>query len=256
MPKLKVGGHQLYYEWRDAFHPERETAVYLHDGLGATGSWKDFPDRIGAANGLNALVFDRYGYGRSQARRTFGANFMEAEVPVLLELLDKLGLARAHLIGQSDGASIALVFAALHPRRVITLVAEAAHTFVERETLGGIRALRKAAKAGKLPAWLTRLHGKRGAALLEAWSSHWLSPVHAEWSIEKYLGYIECPVLVVQGDRDEFGTEAQVTSIVNRVGGAETWIADGCGHTPHNEAQEAFLERVTRFLRQRAGGGG
>ncbi|MCH7479496.1 MAG: alpha/beta hydrolase, partial [SAR324 cluster bacterium] len=96
------------------------------------------------------------------------------------------------------------------------------------------------------------LHGKRGAALLEAWSSHWLSPVHAKWSIEKYLGYIECPLLVVQGDRDEFGSEAQVTAIVNRVGGAETWIVEGCGHTPHNEAPEAFLERVTQFLRQNA----
>jgi pimeloyl-ACP methyl ester carboxylesterase len=239
----------LHVDWRVAPRPDTEVVIFLHDGLGATGSWQTMPERIAAATGLSAMLYDRWGYGRSAPREAFPFGFMEQEVPVLLDLLDREGIARPHLVGHSDGGSIALLFAARHPERVRSVVTEAAHVFVEPETQAGIRALLEAKAAGQMPRWLERLHGERAAALLDAWGSGWLTPAHARWNIEDCLAQVRCPLLVIQGDRDEFGTLAQVEAIVSRAPNAQRWVARDCGHTPHAEAADHFAERVSAFLR-------
>ncbi len=253
MPFLTVRRHRLYYEWRGDFDPTRETAVFLHDGLGATGSWRDVPERIGRATGLNALVYDRYGYGRSAPRANFPFAFMNREAPALGELLGRLGLESAHLVGHSDGGSIALLFAAQHPERVRSVVTEAAHTMVEDETRHGIQELMDALAAGKLPPWLFKLHGERGEAVLRAWGRSALSARHKEWNILASLAAIQAPLFVIQGEHDEFGTEAQVESISSRAGDVKTWLVKGCGHTPHGQETEAFVRRVAAFLRRHKG---
>ena len=197
---------------------------------------------------MNALVYDRWGYGQSDPRESFPYGFMEAEVPLLRDLLDAQAIRCAHLIGHSDGASIAMLLAARWPERVSSLVTEAAHSFVEPETHAGIRALLEAQRAGRTPAWLARLHGERAEKLLRAWGEGWLSEAHGQWCIEDWLGYIDAPTFVIQGERDEFGTAAQVHAIVNRVVGAEVWIVPGCGHTPHAQAEDEFVARVADFV--------
>lgn len=249
MPELFNRRYRLHYVWAEPPRPALPTVVLLHDGLGAIGSWRDLPGRLAAALEANVLVYDRWGYGQSEERPVFEDRFMEAEVPVLLELLEHLGIERAALVGHSDGGSIALLCAAWHPRRVPVVVTEAAHTFVEPETQAGIRALVALQAAGKTPGWLHKLHGARAESLLRAWSDHWLSDVHARWDIRGELPRLQCPVLAVQGDADEFGTQAQVDSILAARPGAESWIVPGCGHTPHTQVEDAFLERVVAFLR-------
>jgi pimeloyl-ACP methyl ester carboxylesterase len=249
MPEFQSSGYRLHYEWGATFDAQRPTLVLLHDGLGAIGSWRELPRRLGGALGANALVYDRWGYGRSEPRPAFTDRFMEAEVPILLELLEHLRIERPCLVGHSDGGSIALLFAAWHPSRVRCVVTEAAHTFVEPETQAGIRALVALQAAGRTPAWLTRLHGARADDVLRAWSAHWLSDVHARWDIRGELSRVHCPVLAVQGDADEFGTQAQVDSILAAIPGTQSWIAPGCGHTPHSQAEDAFIQRVGDFLR-------
>ena len=173
MPFLHVRRRRIYYEWQGAHNPERETVVFLHDGLGAIGSWRDMPERIGAALRVNALVYDRYGYGRSEPRARFPYAFMNREVPALAGMLTRLGVPRAHLVGHSDGGSIALLFAARFPKRVGSIVTEAAHTFVENETRAGIQALMDALAAGSPPVWLNKLHGARGSAVLAGAPCSW-----------------------------------------------------------------------------------
>lgn len=249
MAEFQSRAYRLHFEWGRPRDPGRPTVVLLHDGLGATGSWRTLPQRLAEALDANTLAYDRWGYGRSQARPVFVDRFMEAEVPTLLELLEHLGIERPCLLGHSDGGSIALLCAAWHPRRVCAVVTEAAHTFVEPETQAGIRDLAALQAAGRTPPWLGKLHGERADQLLSAWSDHWLSPVHARWDIRAELPRVRCPVLAVQGDADEFGTQAQVDSILAAVPGAQSWIVSGCGHTPHTQAEDAFLERVVEFLR-------
>jgi len=250
MPIFAAPGYRLYYEWGNGFDPSRPTAVLLHDGLGAVGSWRGLPARLSENLNINTLVYDRFGYGRSQARTAFPDRFMEGEVPVLPGLLDHLGLDqdRVHLVGHSDGGSIALLFAGRYPDRVGAVVTEAAHVFVEEKTQAGIRDLVTLQSQGRTPGWLHKLHGERAESLLTLWSERWLTDLHAGWDIRSHLPAVRAPVLAVQGEEDEFGTQAQVDSILQGVAGSSSWIAPQCGHTPHAQAEDAFLEKVSVFL--------
>lgn len=247
MADLTLGGHRIHCVWPNGRGEGRETVVFLHDGLGTMESWKDHPQRLAEAHGLNALAYDRWGYGKSAPRPDFPFAFIEAELPPLVQLLDKFRLGAVHLVGHSDGGTIALLLAALFPGRVLSAVTISAHVFTEPQSRAGIRALQEAQAGGRTPAWLKKLHGRRAEKLLAAWCAGWLGMVHEDWNIEGSLHQIQCPLLVVQGEHDDFGTPAQVEAIVSRVAGAESWLVPNCGHTAYNEQPEAFRERVGDF---------
>ena len=74
------------------------------------------------------------------------------------------------------------------------------------------------------------------------WNRAWLDPDFRAWNIEEYLGAIRCPVLVIQGEDDEYGTLAQVDAIEAGCGGpVRRLVLPDCGHSPHREQPEATL---------------
>jgi pimeloyl-ACP methyl ester carboxylesterase len=225
--------------------------VLLHDSLGSVGLWRDFPERLAAATGLDVFAYDRQGHGSSGP---FGAEartpaYLHAQAAVLDRVLAAAGIDDAVLLGHSDGGSIALLAAALHPRRVRAVVAEAAHVFVEERTLAGIREAREAVVRGDLLDRLARHHGEKARRLTEVWIDTWLSEAFRPWNVEAELRRIRCPVLVLQGAEDEYGTDAQVHAIAGGVSGpSRAVIFPGLRHTPHREAPEAVLGAVAEFL--------
>ncbi len=229
----------------------RPTLVFLHDSLGCITVWRDFPDRLAAALGCDALVYDRRGYGASSpfAPEPRRPGYLEDEADVLARVLEACGVARAVLVGHSDGGSIALVAAARRPDLVRAVVTEGAHVFVEELTLAGIRAAREALRTTDLRERLLRHHGERTDAVTSAWIDVWLSPAFRDWSIERYLPAIRCPVLALQGTDDEYGTAEQVRAIVEGVAGpARAHLIPGVGHTPHRAAADEVLRVTTAFL--------
>ncbi len=243
----EFGGHRLRLHLQEAVG-SGSAAIFLHHGLGAIDAWQDLPGVLGGvAPGGRVLVYERWGYGGSAARERFAPGFMEAEVPVLEEIVESLAIRPVHLIGHSDGASITLLFAAACPDLVGSVVSIAAHTFVETATTRSIRALLAGANSGNLPPWLTRQHGARAETLLRAWADVWLGDEHGSWNITIKLAGVRCPVLALQGSADEFGSLEQLRSIESGVAGAEGWLVDGAGYSPHFDQREAFVERVAAF---------
>jgi pimeloyl-ACP methyl ester carboxylesterase len=95
---------------------------------------------------------------------------------------------------------------------------------------------------------LAKYHDDVDAAFY-GWSDVWLDPAFRQCSIEDHLPRITCPVLVIQGEDDEYGTRRQVDAIAAGVGGsAATLMLTGCGHAPHRDQREVVLERVARFI--------
>jgi pimeloyl-ACP methyl ester carboxylesterase len=225
--------------------------VLLHDSLGSVALWRDFPERLAEATGLGVFAYDRRGHGGSDplGARPRTSAYLHDEAATLARVLESAAIEDAILFGHSDGGSIALLAAAHHPAPVRAVVAEAAHVFVEERTLEGIRAAQRAVAEGDLLARLTRHHGPKAEALLAAWMGTWLSPGFRGWNIEDDLRRIRCPVLVVQGDLDEYGTSAQVKAIARGVAGpARTLVLAGVRHTPHRESPAAVLEAVTELV--------
>jgi len=251
---LPLGDHALRVHAIAMAEPAastRPTVVFLHDSLGCITAWRDFPERLANALGCNALVYDRRGYGGSSP---FGPEprrpgYLEDEADMLMRVLEACGVSQAVLFGHSDGGSIALVAAARRPDVVAAVVTEGAHVFVEELTLAGIRDARSALRTTDLRERLHRHHGERTDAVISAWIDTWLSPEFRDWNIARYLPSIRCPVLVLQGADDEFGTPDQVRAIAEGVSGpARAHLIPDVGHTPHRAAPEEVLRLTTAFL--------
>ena len=87
--------------------------------------------------------------------------------------------------------------------------------------------------------------------MFTAWSRIWLDPAFRSWNIEDLLPAITVPLLVLQGRDDQYGTAAQVDSIVTRTGGPATpLLLEGCGHAPRLEMPELTLEHMAAFITQ------
>ncbi|MEO0779260.1 MAG: alpha/beta hydrolase [Bacteroidota bacterium] len=243
-------GH-LTLKWTRNF-PDRPTIVFLHDALGSIPQWKDFPGRLAARCRCNGLVYERYGYGgASDAPRKRGLDYLEREAEVLLELVERLDLERPLLYGHSDGGTIALLAAARQPHGFRGLVTEAAHVLVEEITLAGIRKAVAAYENGALRSKLAFYHGERVDAVFRAWADTWLAPFFRAWNIETQLSSVVCPALVLQGEADEYGSEAQVAGIRRAVAGpAEVVLLEGLGHLPHKEDRDRVLDLAAGFIKR------
>lgn len=228
------------------------TLVFLHEGLGAAAHWKDFPDAIAADTGLPAIVYSRYGYGGSApARLPRPTRYMHEEgQQVLPALLEALAIRRPLLVGHSDGASIALIHAALPGEGPVALVLEAPHVFVEEISLEGIRQARTAYEDGRLKPGLARYHRDVEAAF-RGWNDVWLDPAFRDWNIEDMLPGIRCPILQIQGRDDAYGTAAQLAAIEANAGGpVRTLLLPDCGHAPHRDQRDAVAAAMTGFIRE------
>ena len=169
----------------------------------------------------------------------------EGEV-VLPALLAALEIPRAILFGHSDGASIALICAGTYPQLAAALILEAPHVFVEDLSVESIAAARDAWTATDLRAKLARYHDDVDGAF-RGWNDAWLDPRFRDWNIEAYADRVRCPVLVVQGDADEYGTIAQVDAIAARIANSDVFLVPHAGHSPHRDAAPAVVARIVAF---------
>lgn len=233
-----------------AGEPGRPTLVFLHEGLGSIDLWRTFPDDVAtAAGGLPSVVFSRHGHGHSDpADLPRPVDYMHREASVVLpELLHELGVERPLLIGHSDGASIALLYAG-GGHDIAGLVCIAPHVFVEDESIAGIEAARVQFEATDMTSRMARYHDDPDATF-RGWNDVWLSPAFRAWNIESSLPAITAPILLVQGTADQYGTMAQIESIRAGVAGpCRTVAVEGAGHAPHLEAGESVVREVADFI--------
>ena len=222
--------------------------VLLHEGLGSVAMWKDFPDRLAEATKLRVLAYSRQGYGQSDpitGPRHPDYMHVEAEI-VLPALLDSAGIERLILFGHSDGASIALIYAAAHP--VTALVLEAPHVFVEPLTVDSIEKAKIIYETTDLAAKLGRYH-QDPDHVFWGWNNIWLDARFLAWNIEDLLAGIGCPILLLQGADDEYGTRGQLDAIAAETANTNIVLLPGCGHSPHRDQRDPVLKEATAFIK-------
>ena len=227
------------------------TIVMLHEGLGSVGLWGDFPDRIAAATDAGVFVYSRAGYGRSSpGKLPRTTRFMHEEAcDVLPRVLAAIGFQRGFLLGHSDGGSIAAIYAgSVQDHRVRGLVLIAPHFFTEDMGLAEIVRAREAFTSGNFRDKLRRWHADVDGAF-RSWSEPWLDPQFRKWDITESLGYIRVPMLIVQGDADQYGTLKQLEAAQEACYcPVETAVLPGMRHVPQREAPELTLQIVTDFI--------
>ncbi len=166
-------------------------------------------------------------------------------------VLDAIGFQRGLLIGHSDGASIATIFAGAHAdHRVRGVGLIAPHFIVEDISLESIAAAKVAYEAGDLRMRLARWHSHVDVAF-RGWNDAWLDPEFRKWDISEYLGFIRVPIQILQGQDDQYGTARQIEIAREQCYcPVDVMLMRGVRHTPQREAPEATLGALGAFYRR------
>jgi pimeloyl-ACP methyl ester carboxylesterase len=247
---LRIGASDLEYRFIGPAPDTAPTIVMLHEGLGSVGLWGDFPEKLQAATGCGVFAYSRAGYGHSSpVTLPRPVDYMHIEaLDVLPKLLDAIGFDRGLLLGHSDGASIAAIYAGAHQdHRVQGIALIAPHFVIEDISVKSIAEIRAAYENTDLKTKLARWHKDVDNAFY-GWNGAWLDPKFRDWDISEYLAYIRVPVAIVQGESDQYGTLRQV-EIANEecYCPVDVTVIPNAGHSPQREAPEATLDAITQF---------
>ena len=248
---LNIGSSELEYRMIGPPPHEAPTLVVLHEGLGSVRQWGDFPDRLATATNAGVFVYSRAGYGESSpVALPRPLTYMHDEaLDVLPKVLDAIGFRRGILIGHSDGASIAAIYAgSVQDHRIRGLSLIAPHFVVEDVGIASIAAAKQAYETTDLKDKLARWHKDVDVAF-RGWNEAWLSPEFRKWDIAESLAYIRVPVQIVQGGADQYGTLRQI-EIANEecYCPVDVAVLPGIGHAPHREAPNRTLIVISDFV--------
>lgn len=255
--QLDVLGHSLEVQ-HIAGNAAQPTIVFLHEGLGSVAMWRDFTAQVCTATGRAGLVYSRAGYGQSSpATQPLLPTYMHYEAwEVLPALLAQLGIKRPVLLGHSDGATIALLYASRYDTTVC--IAMAPHLWVEDISLRSIAAARLAFETTDLRSKLAKFHCDVDSAFWQ-WNDVWLSVGFRSFNITADCQRITCPLLAIQGHDDAYGTMAQIDALApdfykkNDVFSPKNLLRqllklEQCGHSPHKDQTAKVMAAVVECL--------
>jgi pimeloyl-ACP methyl ester carboxylesterase len=255
---LMVQGRSLEVQRIGGLSRNVPELVFLHEGLGSISHWRNFPEQVADATGCPVTVYSRYGSGESDLLgEERPVSYMHDEaLRALPDLLQQLDIEKPILVGHSDGASIALIFAGapagVHDG-VLGLVLLAPHVFVEDRSVASIAEAKTSFETTNLPEKLAR-HHRDAASTFWGWNNIWLRPDFRAWNIEEYLPRITCPILAIQGLDDQYGTITQVQAIAQQSGGpVEIVPLAECRHSPQRDQPEAVLAAIAEFVKRTSG---
>lgn len=248
---LTVNGKALEYA---CFGPAPNTAptiIMLHEGLGCVALWRDFPERLAAETGLGVVAYSRAGYGQSDPTdlpRSLDYMTHEA-IDVLPQIVDVLGIEKAVLLGHSDGATIATIYAgSVEDFRIRGLIVMAPHYFTEAMGLKEIAKAKVAFETADLGGKLAKYHKDPNTAFY-GWNDSWLHPEFRKWNVAESIDYLRIPTLAIQGVGDQYGTVAQIQELEDRsYAPVDVVMLENCKHAPFVDQPNAVLANVTDFV--------
>ena len=230
-------------------HPSAsDTFLLLHEALGSVGYWKDFPEKLALATGANVLLYSRAGQGESEgpiAPRNRESYLREAR-EVIPSLLAHFHVDYPVLYGHSEGAGLGMLYAAIS-QRVKMLVLESPFVIAREASRTHIRSMASTYHGSRLQQRLALYHRDPDEVFFS-----WVEGVgefsDGESPFGEFISRISCPVLVLQGANDEFGTTRHLNAIVSALPNVQHETFADTGHLPHRQCTKSVLERVSRFL--------
>ncbi len=248
---LIIADRQIEYRFTGPQPADAPTIVLLHEGLGCAALWSDFPEKLSAATGCGAFAYSRAGYGQSSpVKRPRKPDYMHREaLDVLPAVLDAIGFQRGILVGHSDGASIATIYAGgVQDHRIRGLALIAPHFIVEDVSVQSIAAIKTTYETTDLKTRLGRWHRDVDNAF-HGWNDAWLAKEFRDWDISESLAYVRVPIAILQGAHDQYGTLRQIEIAQQECFcPVDVTIIDGAAHSPHREAADLTLRTIAAFV--------
>jgi pimeloyl-ACP methyl ester carboxylesterase len=244
----QINGHNLYVEQTGP--EEGPVVVLLHHGLGSTRAWRGQIRPLTEA-GYRVIAYDRWGNGLSDPRSGLDVPAFAADIDDLQDLLDQLNIQRVTLVGHSDGGTIALYFAAQYLEMVESLVAIAAHIYLEPVMENGILGVKQAFEQDeRFRLGMRYAHGEKYCEVFNNWYNGWHRAELLGWDMRPLLPSIRCHSLIIQGEQDEHATPQHAKDIAAGIPGSECWILPGARHMLPQENTAEFNARLLLFLKK------
>ncbi len=274
--EIEIGENTLRVHYKTTGEGE-PTLILLH-GFGASVfSWREVMEPLGELG--TVIAFDRPAFGLTERPLSWeeGANpyTPKAQVALVVGLMDALGVDKAILVGNSAGGTVSVNTALAHPERVAALVLVDAAIYEGGGAPPWTRPLLRTPQVDRLGPLVARQIEKRGDAFLEgAWHdpgkltaedrAGYREPLRVEnwdralWAFTKAsnasnlaerIEEITLPSLVISGDDDRVVPVESSVRLAEELPNAELVVIPNCGHVPHEECPEPFLEAVKGFVR-------
>lgn len=273
---VTVNGIRIHYKtWGEG----QPVLILLHGFGASTFSWREVAAPLAQAG--TVIAYDRPAFGLTerpmpgdwQGRSPYG---LEAQVDLLVGLMDALGVSTATLVGNSAGGTVGLYATLLHPERVKALVLVDAAVYTSGGGPAWLRLLFQTPQMNHLGPLIARTLQSRGNDIIrQAWhdpsrvtqavldgyrkplqAQNWdralweLTKANTDPGLARRLGELKLPVLVITGDDDRIVPTTQSLRLAQEIPGAQLVVIPACGHVPQEEAPGAFLEAVKGFLNE------
>jgi len=258
--RLPNGLRMRYAESGPANGP---VALMLH---GYTDSWFSFSRVLPLMPPhLRVIVPDQRGHGDTDKPR-FGYTIEQAACDAA-QLLEALGAGSAMVIGHSMGSFVGQRLATLYPQYVSKLVLLASAARIGNDATVELARSVESLSDPVDPAFvrefqLSTIHRPVPPDFLDGVINESLKVPSLLWKwwlrgllrsyLDTELGSIECPVLVLWGDRDSMFPRQEQDALVRRIPNARLKVMAGFGHAPHWEAPEIFAAEVAQFTQGRS----
>ncbi|MBN2546118.1 MAG: alpha/beta hydrolase [Spirochaetes bacterium] len=225
--------------------------VLLHDGFFSSMSWDSVRDKF--SEKFYLLDYDRFGYGKSDKFNTLlNEDIIDKGVEELFLITKSLKFNKFSLLGHCLGGAIAILFAIKYPEKVDKLILESTGFFSDPKILVKSDWTFKPFKQinVKLKNKLVKMHGEEYAEKFwDTIRNHDISYImNQNYNILNELKKIDCPVLLINGDRDFYFDIDHTLGAYKKLKNSKLWIVPGCNHVPHIEKKEHFIMNVYEFL--------
>ncbi len=236
------------HTFSDTLSTPSRTILLLHEALGSVSYWKDFPQKLALATHCNVLLYSRPGHGNSEGpiEERNDAYYLRQVRVTIPALLDHFSIERPIVYGHSEGAGIALLYAALSTN-IEALILESPFVIANGDAAEIIGKMAAAYPGSKLQERLAHYHQQPDDVFF-SWA-RWAAALYQEvFPLRDFLPRIACPVLALQGERDEFGAAPQLAALQAAIPHLQHRSFADTGHLPHREQTSSVLQAVAQFL--------
>ena len=263
MPYVKTNdGCRIYYELH-GLESSRPVVVFLNGTMQSTSYWKTHSDVL--KNRFSVLMYD----ARAQGKSDLGQKELSLEIHTsdLSMLLSRLGIEKAHLVGLSHGAIVALSYAALSPEYIDKLVLCSVSENPSARARLIVRSWLEILKSSDLEtlAWasLPVAFGENFLKQKEKTLCNIVKAIVKRNKKESLVAQlnalavypplsdiarkVRAPSLFISGSDDPFVTGKKTRQLAKLCGGTHKQIK-GSGHSIPAEAPELFIKTVMDFI--------
>lgn len=256
MPFLDTPTTTMYY---DIFEPdftalplasEQHTVLLIHGFAGTPES--DFKGQLPALRSYyRVLAPHLHGYGRSTQRSSYALSFYRDDAADMVRLLDALDIDKVRVLGFSDGGTVGLLLAALHPQRVLALAVMGAQPTINAQNVTAIRHwLLEVPLAEDWQKELASLHGEpywRSLPRMYVEGQEALVAAGGVIITDEELASIRCPALIMHGKRDRIVPADYARIISERIPGSQVLLFDA-GHAAHLRCEKEYTSAIMNFF--------